>query len=60
MEIKECLVALLDKINGEKENERLDVRIKNATNVMVVAYAYLHKLGLTNEEILEKLKEETK
>lgn len=59
MEFKECLIALLDKINGEKENERLDIRIKNAISVMIVAYAYLRNLGLTNEEILEKLKEAT-
>lgn len=60
MDIKECLIAAIDALATEGKNERLSVRIENASKIMVLSYAYLRKLGLTNDEILEKFAEEKK
>lgn len=57
MEVKEYLIAAMDALASEGEDERLSTRIENASKILILAYVYLRKLGLTNEEILEKFKE---
>lgn len=60
MEVKEYLIAAMDALASEREDERLSTRIENASKILILAYVYLRKLGLTNDEILEKFREEKK